>query len=349
MLSLESCFALARGNGTERQMPTIQEVADKMGIPKAEAFDLIHLWTGDRKKRDIAESLMAGRGWGEHDIPPRWVTDAGLRIEKLEVFTSDLGLSEAALVGALRDAGVPINIVARGSIDLSVLLAAKRYLAGEVELERVKDAVRDSKQARLVSSRSAPDEENPIGLTWEEDVPTIRISEGIACMLSLTPISEAIPPATNYRVAIAPAFCRLETIEVNGTHIEGRWLKNRPDADLSAPLRNIALGACDLLSKSSQPREWKEPDPIGKTQARMHDVILIRIRTAVSDAMRAAAVEVMEGRRGYSQALAESIPVRAHLARYRVGPGRSQTVLILRAAHRRGGPGTKERTYVLHP
>jgi hypothetical protein len=336
-------------------MPTIQQVADKMGITKVEAYELIHCsWRGDPTKVEIAQTLMSGYGWGEHDIPPKWVTDkrderGGLSLVSLELFAKDVGLDEAALVGALREAGVPINIVARGSIELSVLLVARRYITGELGLDSLKAAARESPQVQLVTSRPASDLSGPIELTWDEDVPAIRITADIAALLSLTPISEATPPAVTYKVAIVPAFCRLETIEVNGDHIEGRWLKDRPAVDLSAPLRNIALGACDLLSKSSQPREEKEPDPVGKTQARMHDVILIRIRTAVSDAMYAAATEVMEGRRGYSQVLAESIPVRAHLARYRVGPGRSQTVLILRAAHRRGGPGTKERTYVLHP
>lgn len=193
-----------------------------------------------------------------------------------------------------------------------------------------------------------PPASDEVSLAWEGEVPTVRLSTEIAAMLTLSPIDSATPPASVYRVRIMPAYCGLETIDVNSADFRGTWSKGPPaGADLSQPLRNIALGACDLLTKSSIPREAKEPDPITKTQARMHDVVLVRIRTAVSDAIRAAATEVMEGRRGYSQVLAESIPVRAHLARYRVGPGRTQTVLVLRAAHRRGGPGTRQRTYVL--
>ncbi len=200
----------------------------------------------------------------------------------------------------------------------------------------------------ISAKRNAESNAGALTLSWEGDVPIIQVPRDVAVMLTMSPIESATPPAETFRVRISPEYCGLSIIDVNGTEIRGTWTKGPPaGADLSQPLRNIALGACDLLTKSSIAREAKEPDPIAKTQARMHDVVLVRIRTAVSDAIRAGAIDVMEGRRGYSQVLAESIPVRAHLARYRVGPGRTQTALVLRVAHRRGGPGTRQRTYVL--
>lgn len=333
-------------------MPTIQEVADKMGIPKTEAFNLLNSWSDAPGKARLARTLKDGYGWGIGELRARpteqEVVDRGLRLENLEDFAREFRLEEAELSRVLQVAGVPVNTVARGLIDLSVLVAAWRHLQGGAELNRVELAVRGSAQMRRTIAQQNPEPTGAIDLAWEGGVPTIRITSDMAALLTLSPIAEAVAPAETYRVTIAPAFCGLEAIEVRGSSIEGKWNKMAPNADLSHPLKNISLGACELLSKSALPRnEKKEFAPIAKTKARMHDVILVRIRTAVSDAMRALAVEVMEGRRGYSQVLAESIPVRAHLARYRVGPGRTQTALVLRAAHRRGGPGTKQRTYVL--
>lgn len=317
-------------------MATIQSIADKMGIPKAEAFEIINSWEPNSKRR-IAELLRLGYG------------SRSVALEKLEQFAREFQLSETRLLDVLRTAGVPVNIVARSLVDLNVLLAAKRHIVNGADLAEVTAEVLSSEQTRsVVHAGSEDQEQRSVELTHEGEVPTIRLPRDIATMLTLSPIDTAIPPAEAYRVRIVPAYCGLESIDVSASGIRGVWVNGPPaGADLSQPLCNIALGACELLTKSSIPRESKEPDPIGKTQARMHDVVLVRIRTAVSDAIRATAIDVMEGRRGYSQVLAESIPVRAHLAHYRVGPGRTQSVLVLRAAHRRGGPGTRQRTYVL--
>ncbi len=177
--------------------------------------------------------------------------------------------------------------------------------------------------------------------------PVIQITADMAALLSLQELTgDEPPPARKFRIEIKPPLDGLKAIDVVARQVTPEWKKGpKTEEDLSKMLRAIAFGACGILAQQKAAAPKKEPNPLGERDAYMRDEITVKIQTKISETVRRIVSDVISGRRGYSNVLCESIAVRAHFAKYHTGKGRTKVTPILRAAHRRGGPGDKERTY----
>jgi hypothetical protein len=177
--------------------------------------------------------------------------------------------------------------------------------------------------------------------------PIIQITADMAALLSLQELTgDEPPPARKFRIEIKPPLDGLKAIDVVAQQVTPEWKREpKSEEDLTKMLRAIAFGACGILAQQKADAPKKEPNPLGERDAYMRDEITIKIQTKISLAVRKIVFDVISGRRGYSNVLRESIAVRAHFAKYHTGKGRAQITPILRAAHRRGGPGDKQRKY----
>lgn len=178
-------------------------------------------------------------------------------------------------------------------------------------------------------------------------VTVIKLTTDQAALLSLQELTGKEPaPARKFRVEISPPLDGLAAIDVVARQVTPEWKKGpKSEENLTDMYRAIAFGACGLLAQQREAAPKKEPDPIAERDAYMREEITVKIQTKIATAARKAVADVISGRRGYSNVLKESIPVRAHFAKYHTGKGRTEVTPILRAAHRRGGPGEKQRTY----
>lgn len=178
----------------------------------------------------------------------------------------------------------------------------------------------------------------------------VKISRDVAALLSLSPREEAaVVPAKRFRVQIDPPLAGLTAVSVEGSTVTGEWVAEAPQCDLSVPLANIAWGVCALMAQGERKRAARPVSKFRRTRAAFgRDVVVVKIRTSISDAIIDVAERVMRGQQGYANALREVIGVRGHLARYHIGPGREQIAFRFRKPHTRGkGSAAMARTYIL--
>ncbi len=218
--------------------------------------------------------------------------------------------------------------------------ALKRKLERERQEARVERHIRPTVVRRTCNRELPPDPpELPL---------VIAITRDMAALFSLTPLTgDERAPAIKFRVEISPPLDGLAAIDVHFRRMSPQWEGAPPSEELYDFYRAIAFGACHIITApvDIERKQRAEPNPLGKREALMRDVIDVKIRTRITAAQQTAVSDVISGRRGYSNVLAESVAVRAHWARYHTGSGRAETKRIWRQAHRRGGEGTKERTY----
>lgn len=266
-------------------------------------------------------------------------------MNKLRVYevARDIGMENKALVELLRAAGANVHNH-MSAIDSEAVDRVKRHLEKVNGPRHTERRIRPT-VVRRTAKRELPPEPVDMG-------PVISITRDMAALLSLTPLTGdeyAHVPGLRFRVEISPPLDGLRAIDVHFRRTKPEWSGAPPEAELSPMFRAIAFGASHLLSAPNdapgKPR--REPNPLGKRDAHMREVIEIKIKTRITAAQNRAVSDVISGRRGYSNVLKESVAVRAHWARYHTGPGGVEVKRLWRQAHRRGGDGSKDRTYKL--
>lgn len=236
----------------------------------------------------------------------------------------------------------PVDGNALSPVTEEALEVLKRRLERESKVGKAERRIHPSVIRRTDRQDLPPD---PVELPV-----VIAITRDMAALLSLTPLhGDERAPAIRFRVEITPPLDGLVAIDAHFRRLQAEWDREAPAAELYDMLKAIAFGACHLITAPVDIERTKrpEPNPLGERPARMRDVIVVKIRNKISAAQRVAVSDVISGRRGYSNVLQESIAVRAHWARYHTGPRKAETKRLWRQAHRRGGEGTKERTYQL--